>query len=204
MAFVVTFKNTFSEVPPIFSTWCSDILDPNIVYNKFPEFTGQSISSIVESQENTNVKVPSQGFIGEENYVSDDNLVYTLIRTWESQQDFLNSQIQQMTEWLPGTISTSNNSVTVTGTNTYFLSNCKVGQTLSIKNDADLKTNPGIGKISSIESDTSLTLESATIYAINDRQFNIRYEKYSAVVPFIAQLYNEAYPCTTEITYANV
>src|SRR6056300_1433279 len=156
MAYKVTSITTKSNISdPDFDVWYKTMLDPNVVYNKFPNLTGQSIQSIIEDDINT-INDPTTGFIGQE--MSANNSTYTLVTTYEHQSNVI---IEPLEESCFGNILFTKNSEIVTGTNTYFTSDLEIGDTLIAKLQ---RSNAfiGIGKVASIESDTSLTLTAET------------------------------------------
>ena len=206
MAFVVTSVTTkINPSAPDFDVWTSSVLDPNVVYAEYPDLTGQSIPTLISNQVSQLIDNAEQGFISQESSASDDNSVWTLVTTWESQTEYLNAMDRgvygpESISAPQGNIISASDSTTVTGINTAFTSNLSVGDIIFIINIDGTVSN--IGTVSSIEADTSLTLESNAGYTINNK----RYDKYQkqTVLAFIQNLYNQAYPVTEEITYANV
>jgi len=214
MAYKVTSITTKSNISdPDFDVWYKTMLDPNVVYNKFPNLTGQSIQSIIEDDINT-INDPTTGFIGQE--MSANNSTYTLVTTYEHQSNVI---IEPLEESCSGNILFTKNSEIVTGTNTYFTSDLEIGDTLIAKLQ---RSNAfiGIGKVASIESDTSLTLTAETKMPLDwdnkmdewghprDYMVTTSYvkvsEKKQTPLSFIQDLYHATYSVTTEITYANV
>lgn len=206
MAFVVTSVVTKTVAgAPDFDTWTNSMLDPDVVYAEYPNLRGMTMGDIVNNQVNTFIENAENGFISQESISSDDGSVWTLKTVWESQGDYeaaMTSGRVGIVDATPGNIVCATDSTTVTGINTFFTTNLSVGDSIVIGNingDNNLHT---IGTISSIESDTSLTLESNAAYNINNRRYN-KLEKVTALA-FIQDLYNAAYPVTEETTYANV
>ena len=210
MAFVVTQKNTkqVSDAPN-FDAWVSTILDPDVVYAEYPDLSGVSMPDIVSDQVTELIDNVGQGFVSQESTNSDDDTVWTLVTTWESQADYNFSHnkgqyVDYDNDDTPGNITTSNVSATVIGINTYFTSNLKVGQEIR----CPVFTTPNvdtvlIGTVSSIESDTSLTLTANANFSVEDRAYFKTFGKKTALA-FIQDLYNATYPVTTETTFANI
>lgn len=208
MAFVVTSVTTKNNPSaPDFDVWVSTILDPNVVYAEYPDLTGQSITMLVDNEVTTLIDNADQGFISQESSASNDNSVWTLVTTWESQADYLNAMARGLSGSAPigeltGNIISATDSATVTGINTVFTSNLSVGNIVLVGNvDGNNNLNT-IGTVSSIISDTSLTLESNAAYTVNDRRYS-KYEK-PTVLAFVQNLYDTTYPVTVETTFANV
>lgn len=209
MAFVVTYKNTkqVSDAPD-FDAWVSTILDPDVVYAEYPDLSGVSMPDIVSDQVSELIDNVSQGFVSQESTVSDDDTVWTLVTTWESQADYnLSHNKGQYVDYdnddTPGNITTSNVSTTVVGINTYFTSNLKVGQEIGVPVFAANVDTAIVGTVSSIESDTSLTLTANANLSVEDRAYFKSFSKKTALA-FIQDLYNATYPVTTETTFANI
>lgn len=210
MAFVVTQKNTkqVSDAPD-FDAWVSTILDPDVVYAEYPDLSGVNIQSIVSDQVSELIDNVSQGFVSQESTVSDDDTVWTLVTTWESQADYNFSHgkgqyVDYDNDDTPGNITTSNVSATVVGINTYFTSNLKVGQEISVPAFITPNVDSAVmGTVASIESDTSLTLTANANFTVEDRAYFKSFSKKTALA-FIQDLYNATYPVTTETTFANV
>lgn len=225
MAYQVTSVTTKGNVSdPDFYVWYETMLDPNVVYNKFPNLTGQSISSIVKD-EIDKLYDPTNGFISQEVSVSDDNSVFTLVTTYEHQSNVTvdpiptsNLDIPIQTESCSGNILFTKDSASVTGANTYFTSELEIGDKLFAKLQ---RANVffGIGEVASIESDISLTLTAEARIPLNwdnkmdewglprDYIINTSYVKVlenQTPLSFIQDLYHATYSVTTEITYANV
>lgn len=225
MAYVITSVITKGNVSdPDFDVWYKTILDPNVVYNKFPDLTGQSIESIIQSQPALNLD-PTSGFISQDTSTSDDGQSVTTVTTFESQEDFLNRFPSEAGEQMPGNISFSNNSAKITGTNTYFTTNLEIGDHIIAKLKLTGK-KPILGQVASIESDTSLTLTANTtmpekwdetmdqLGLPRDYSPTVPYLRVTASersligepepIEFIKNLYNETYPFTVETNFANV
>lgn len=197
MTYRVTQTTTWHVDPVPFATWLQDVLDPNVVYNKFPECSGSSISTIVEEAMNVEFNV-LEGFLSQNDYTVDEKAI--LITDWESENDYINSRkVNDISiDSTPGNITCNTSSVTIVGNNTYFSSNLSVNEYVSTF-DPSSNTVIDIGQIASIESDTSLTLKSNALLNAT----NYPYSKLTKLA-FIQQLYYDAYPSTTETTYANV
>lgn len=202
MAFVVTLVTTKSNSDhPNFATW-SRSLDANVVYERFPELTGISVPNIIEQGVNELIN-PSAGFITEEVSDNEDGSVRTTVTTWESQQDYLDAMEKaNASKSYAGNITCNTSSTIVTGNGTTFTVNCSVGSTIQSYNiTSDSKEELGV--ISSIESDTSLTLESNAAFNVSDLRAGLSYDPVKPLA-FLQLLYQKTYPVTTEITFANV
>jgi hypothetical protein len=218
MAYQITSVTTKANISdPDFYVWYETILDPNVVYNKFPNLTGQSISSIVKD-EIDKLYDPTKGFISEEVSESDDNSVFTLVTTYEHQSNVIPDISNIQTESCSGNILFTKDSASVTGANTYFTSELEIGDKLVAK----LQRANGfiyIGDVASIESDTSLTLAAEAKVPLDwdnkmdewglprDYMVNTSYVKVlenQTPLSFIQDLYHATYSVTKEITYANV
>ena len=215
MAYQVTSVTTKANISdPDFYVWYETMLDPNVVYNKFPNLTGQSISSIVKD-EIDKLNDPTKGFISEEVSVSNDNLVFTLITTYEHQSNVI---IEPVEESYSGNILFTKGSAIVTGANTYFTSELEIGDKLVAKLQ---RANGfiGIGEVASIESDTSLTLTAEAKVPLDwdnkmdewglprDYMINtsiVKVLKKQTPLSFIQDLYHATYSVTEETTFANV
>lgn len=195
----ITITSTYDAEPPDFATWSSDILDPNVVWNKFPQYSGIPISTIVTEKMSIENDVAS-GFISEYVTFDTDSLRKVLITDWETQADYIKSlkKVGSNPYYTPGNITCNTSSITVVGVNTYFSSNLSIGEYLTVY-DVDSNSSVDVGQIASIESDTSLTLE-------NNASLNVTSVPYTSlpVMSFIKNLYHQTYPFTLEITYANV
>lgn len=209
MAFVVTSVLTKGSVTdPAFDTWVSNIFDANILYEKFPDLAGTAPAQVINQQVADLVSVPAQGFIGDEVTVNDDGSVTTYVSTWESQADYEFSMTKgELKDYsldaTPGTITVSNVSTTVTGTNTYFTTNLVVGDTITIKTTVDpVDRDIFIGNVVNIESDTSLTLDNNSVATAENREYSKVFKE--TPLAFMQNLYNSTYSTTTETTFANV
>ena len=224
MAFQVTIVTT-KTVPdsPDFDVWASSILDPNIVYAEYPELTGQSIESIINNDQAISFD-PENGFVNEESYSNDDDSVKTLTTTYESQLDYEKNTYNTHghVEFKIGSISAANvetigtslwdsesnvppDTLTVTGENTLFTEDLKVGDKIATNSKIVPNLNRLVGTVASIESDTRLTLTSeSSITTLNRPYCVLKDTAKLSVMQFIQNLYNETYPVTVEITYANV
>lgn len=222
MAFTVTtiVRKTNPSYPE-FDEWYKTILDPAIVYEKYPELKGQSIDSIVINESSFPKDITS-GFIDEftETINTGSESFTKTTSTWESQEDF-NAAGQPKQQ--PGEISFTKYSSTVTGTNTCF-SNLEVGSTIyavyyeSVQYGKPMSERI-VGEIASIESDTSLTLTAnASVPGYWDVWMDNRgLDRNSSIIlpyksirytvspmEFMLNLYHQTYPPTIEVTYANV
>ena len=222
MAFTVTnIVKKGNPSYPDFDEWYKTILDPAIVYEKYPELKAQSIDSIVINESSFPKDITS-GFIDEftETTNTGSESFTKTTSTWESHEDFKAASFKaaRLLKQQPGEISFTKYSSTVTGTNTYF-SNLEVGSTIyAVYNQSSYFEKLKIlGEIASIESDTSLTLTANAsvpgywnIWMDNrglDRKSSITlpYKSYTvSPLEFILDLYHQAYPVTIETTYANV
>ena len=210
MAFVVTSVMTkpITDIPD-FDVWVSTILDPNVVYAEYPDLVGTSLPSLITQEVSELIDNADQGFVSQESTSSADGAVWTLVTTWNSQADYNFSMnkgqyVDYDNDDTPGNITTSNTSTTVIGINTYFTSNLKVGQEIGVPvfHIPNIDTVL-VGTVSSIESDTSLTLITNATISVEDRAYFKSFGKKTPLA-FIQDLYNATYPMTTEITYANV
>lgn len=212
MAFVVTSVST-KTIPdaPDFDVWVDNILDPNIVYSKFPDLEGQNITSIINHDVSTYVDNADQGFVSQESYSNDDNTIWTLITTWENQDTFLTSMSKahfsfRAQQPISGTATAVNTSPIFTGNGTLFTTELSIGSNVGTVSGITGHWRPA-GTVASIESDTSLTLTSNSLINTYDRPVflnTLDKDDEITVLAFIQNLYNETYPVTVEITYANV
>ena len=216
MAFTVTnIVKKGNPSYPDFDEWYKTILDPAIVYEKYPELKAQSIDSIVINESSFPKDITS-GFIDEftETTNTGSESFTKTTSTWESHEDF---KAARQPKQQPGEISFTKYSSTVTGTNTYF-SNLEVGSTIYAVYSYGEKQKI-LGEIASIESDTSLTLTANAsvpgywdIWMDNrglDRKSSITLPYKSlrytvSPLEFILDLYHQTYPVTEETTFANV
>lgn len=207
MPYQVTYINTpQTENPPGFAEWLAT-LEPSVMAD-YPEYS--DAVSVVNSFVPETVLDPSKGFISE-TVTTDDNGVTTLVALWESQEDWEASVTRATFEQTPrtptGNISCQTDSVTVTGLGTAFTTELESGDILFT---ADISQDPSgavlyyknIGTISSVISDTELTLASNAGFVVNNLKFGI-FVKPTAL-NYLQDLYNQTYPTTTEVTYANV
>jgi len=205
MPYQVTYINTpQTENPPGFTEWLAT-LEPSVMAD-YPEYS--DAVSVVNSFVPETVYDPSKGFISE-TVATDDNGVTTLVVLWESQEDYEASRIRASFEQTPdtttGNISCQTDSVTVTGLGTAFTTELESGDILftsDLSQDASGAVIKNIGTISSISSDTELTLASNAEFVVNKLRFGIVVKQ--TALNYLQDLYNQTYPTTTEITYANV
>lgn len=209
MAFVVTAVTTKGNISdPDFDVWSSSVLDPNIVYSEFPTLLGVPIPDLINDSIDNVVNNVAQGFISEESTVSDDGSIWTLITTWSSQEDYFKSldranfsKGETRSDVDIGRITCSTTSKTVTGTDTPFNEVLQPGNKI-IKTALNVDDNIEIGTVASIESNTSLTLESNSIIDATDVKWG--YDSIQSPLSFIQNLYNTSYSKTTETTFGNI
>ena len=205
MPYQVTYINTpQTENPPGFTEWLAT-LDSSVMVD-YPEYS--DAVSVVNSFVPETVNDPSKGFISE-TVTTDDNGVTTLVSLWESQEDWEASVTRATYEQTPrnptGNISCQTDSVTVTGLGTAFTTELQSGdilRTADLSQDASGAVKKNIGTISSISSDTELTLASNAEFVVNNLKFGIVIKQ--TALNYLQDLYNQTYPTTTEVTYANV
>lgn len=205
MPYQVTYINTpQTENPPGFTEWLAT-LDSSVMVD-YPEYS--DAVSVVNSFVPETVLDPSKGFISE-TVTTDDNGVTTLVALWESQEDWeasVNRATWKRTPILPtGNINCQTDSVTVTGLGTAFTTELQSGDilyTADLSQDASGAVKKNIGTISSISSDTELTLASNAEFVVNNLKFGIVIKQ--TALNYLQDLYNQTYPTTTEVTYANV
>lgn len=205
MPYQVTYINTpQTENPPGFTEWLAT-LEPSVMAD-YPEYS--DAVSVVNSFVPETVLDPSKGFISE-TVTTDDNGVTTLVTFWESQEDWEASVTRATFERTPsdttGNISCQTDSVTITGLGTAFTTELQSGDilyTADLSQDASGAVKKNIGTISSISSDTELTLASNAEFVVNNLKFGIVIKQ--TALNYLQDLYNQTYPTTTEVTYANV
>ena len=209
MAFVVTSvitKNSGSV--PDFDEWTRTSLDLSLVYQEYPDLNGMSIDSIIDVEITNKIANVSLGFVSESTEVSANGLQFTTTTTWETQeqqQAALNNATFQSYDpiILTGNISAVTGSTTVTGTGTDFINDVQVGNEILANSLKKEGTFLPLGTVTSIESETSLTLESNSEWTVNDRFYTTKLSKLTPLA-FIQDLYATTYPVTEEITFANV
>ena len=180
------------------STQSSSILDP------WPQYAGQDPVTVIQNFTDETVYNPVVGFVSTDVSVNEDTGVTTEVQIWESQDAYMKSFTNEMegtTNYqINGNISCNTDSNIVTGTNTKFtdhVANSIVLSALTVGGDS-----VEIGTISSIESNTSLTLNSNAAYNIDNKRFNIIQPP--TVKLALYEIYFNQYPTQTEITFANV
>lgn len=204
MSFEVTATLSGNVDVPAFVDWVSTVLDANIVYAQYPELNGQSISSIILEQIDTFTGDGADGLISINQTKTDSSIV--LVTTYESQDVYETNRKKAfgyMPTKQPGNLNCSTDNVVVTGLSTYFTSNLEVGEEIL---SFDISTNAigSIGRIASIESDTSLTLETNAAFNVSDKGYNSGNITGEPVLVWLQNLYEETYNLARETTFANM
>lgn len=137
-----------------FISWIES-LDSSVLDN-YPQYSGMTVLDAFYTDADSILFDPSKGFVE----MNDNEIVY------ESAESY-NNIIETEKIAGTGTINITAGSMTITGTNTQFLSQCQIGCHLIISNE---KIS---GVVKSVESDTSLTVYKFLNYNIKDIKFRI-------------------------------
>jgi hypothetical protein len=203
MPFQVTYTTSSAGVDPDALSIGDYVatLDDSVLAD-YPEYAGmtprEAFYADVEQPD------PSAGWISDSVTTSEDGLTVTQVTLWDSEQDWQNFLIGKSMARSPGvgtgTITASSDSTTITGTGTLFTSELQQYDRIRVAN-GDSKMI--LGTVSSIESDTSLTLKENAAASVTDVGFG-KWGK-PTFVGFIEEMHQAAYPGpTTTVTTATV
>lgn len=192
MAYQVTMTNAKSDpTSPTLSDWLATTEASDLLSEHYPELDGTTPSDIVSSIVADKIENPALGFISVEN----TETTYTTV--WESEEAYqaaILSVNSHDTTPATGTITLALDSTTVVGVGTTFLTETEVGGYIHVVISGEDNT---AGKVQSIESDISLTLENNSTVAGEGVEFHVE-PKISALA-FLQQQYKLLYPMTTTI-----
>lgn len=207
MPYVATTVTTkHNPLDPDFEEWVNNILDPNVVWAEYPETAGNSIAQIVSRGLQDEANDVVEGFVSREFTNNDENSVWTMVATYESEDAFRKLSEDDGDGYRNSNITCNTSSPIVTGNGTKFTKWCQIGTELTRGLVPDDKsTVVSIGTIASIESDTSLTLTSNANINLQNKKYSVDLENFRpSVFNFIKNLYNQTYVSSIETTFANV
>lgn len=213
MAYQVTYTKIYKVDAPAYDEWATNLdtdtlEDLAVSTNQIPRY----LEKIVEYRRLVGTKTPHDvitdnvekildpglGFVSSD--MSNDSNTVILIEDWESATSYESAQKLLKVDPATGTITCQENSVTVNGTDTLFLTE------VSINDDIYVTTNNEtafLGTVSSIESNTVLTLAKANgITDLTDFVFSIYENQFCA--NFLVQVYNALYVESTEIVKTEI
>lgn len=191
MAYQVTYTTTFTTNAVPYDDWIAS-LDPAVL----AEFGSPEPSDVFDEQVLT--LNPAQGFISEE--IARNDNVNTIVQLWETKDAYerLNNQLALGS----GTITKVAESTTISGTGTSFISELSVGDEICNCDD----NHSILGKVVSIESDTSLTVDAVWTECTNtDFEFRNSTKSDNLKASYtLYNLYSNTYIVSSTTTYANV
>jgi hypothetical protein len=205
MSYQVTYTTVYAPNAPDWDAWLLT-LDSGILSSfSSLEVQSRTPAEIMDSRIN-DITNPALGFIS--STVSKDGDTVTLIETWETEAAYITAQKQIKISAASGSITYTSPGPTVIGSGTAFTSEVSVGDELFIIDNIDgVDVGMSLGAlVQSIESDTSLTLNTDPLeYVANDAHnhaFEVR--KPQNIANYLAELFSNTYVLSTNITTASI
>ena len=199
MAYQVTRVNTRPADKMDFDAWLAQ-QDPAVLLADFPD-AGDNFTEILSADANDLPKISVNGFVSETVTVSDDGLTTTQVEVWESQEQFEN--LLRINEpRLLGNANCNTSSPVVTGIDTEWTANALlIGDVLHYWN-VDASAAAKLGKISSVDSNTQITLEANATTTLVDKKIYAFLEMDAG--SHIWAEYHAYLGSTTSVSYANI
>lgn len=206
MAYQVTYTMNVAEFDanvPSMEEFIST-LDGSIL-NDYPQYDGMSLQQAYNTDATAHMADASHGFISETLESNDDQTTNTLVHLWESQQDYEDYNLFRQYGDIAnlkvgtGTVSSTTGSAVVTGAGTAFTTEFKENYTVVVDSSG---TKVELGTVSSVDSDTQMTLKSTSAVSVTDVVFGVRPQM--TLSGYISKLLSEQHPYDTNLTFANV
>jgi hypothetical protein len=204
MAFIRTIVNTKqNKDAPDYSTWLNN-LDSSTI-SEFPEYAGMTpLDAVASLSNNIEFNQRSRGLVSVDKFASDESS--TLVETWENYDSYIQAGLSGDANNRIGNISCSTSSNIVTGHEGIFDQRRKFLMVGSVvcRFNYDTNTATEIGTVSSIDSNTSITLTSNAKFDIDNRIAYCEQPSSQLLLSHLNKLYQTEHPFTTTITEANI